>query len=183
MQFLPARQFLPDGLNRPRRFTPSADSTSAEPQELLTLLFPCFTTGMPAPAATSADAVLILKVHVPSPPVPQVSTRVFRTDGVTVTALRRITRANAAISSGVSPFMRSATRNAPIWDWAAVPSMMHPHHLLCIPGREVPPLNEVGDGFLQVHENTPCGFRKFLMIRSPSGERILSGWNWTPQMG
>ena len=62
------------------RFTPSADSTSAEPQVLLTLRFPCFTTGIPAPAATSADAVLILNVCVPSPPVPQVSTSDFLCD-------------------------------------------------------------------------------------------------------
>ena len=60
------------------RFTPSAERTSAEPHVLLTLRFPCLTTGIPAPAATNAAAVLILNVCVPSPPVPQVSTSGFR---------------------------------------------------------------------------------------------------------
>ena len=77
----------------------------------VTLRFPCFTTRIPAPAATSADAVLMLNVCVPSPPLPQVSTSVFP-GGRTVTACRRITPANAAISSA-SSFIRRAVQKCP----------------------------------------------------------------------
>ena len=54
--------------------TPSASSTSAEPHLLLTERFPCLAIATPAPAATNAAAVEILKVFTLSPPVPQVST-------------------------------------------------------------------------------------------------------------
>ncbi len=104
--------------------TPSAASTSADPHRLLTPRLPCLTTGTPAPAATNAAAVLMLKVCAPSPPVPQVSTSVPATCGLTRTACARITRANAAISSGVSPFIRSPARNPPICACVACPVMI-----------------------------------------------------------
>ncbi len=56
------------------RFTPSASSTSALPDLLDTERPPCFATFAPAAAATSAEAVEMLKVWAASPPVPQVST-------------------------------------------------------------------------------------------------------------
>ena len=44
------------------KLTPSEARTSAEPLELETLRFPCLATETPAPAATIAVAVLMLKV-------------------------------------------------------------------------------------------------------------------------
>jgi hypothetical protein len=56
------------------KFTPSASSTSAEPQRELMERLPCLATRTPAPATTNAVQVETLKVPVASPPVPQVST-------------------------------------------------------------------------------------------------------------
>ena len=55
-------------------FTPRHSNTSAAPLLLEIALLPCFAIGTPAPAATKADVVEILKVFVPSPPVPTKST-------------------------------------------------------------------------------------------------------------
>ena len=54
-------------------FTPQASNTSAEPHREETDRLPCFTTGRPQAAATTAAAVEILSVPWPSPPVPQQS--------------------------------------------------------------------------------------------------------------
>ena len=54
---------------------PRASSTSALPEELVTERPPCFATRPPAAATTKAEAVEILNVFLPSPPVPQVSMR------------------------------------------------------------------------------------------------------------
>ena len=58
--------------------TERASITSAEPHLEVTLRFPCLATRTPAPAATRAVAVEMLKVPLASPPVPQVSTRASR---------------------------------------------------------------------------------------------------------
>src|SRR2546426_11549168 len=52
--------------------TPSASSTSAEPHLDVNDRLPCLATTAPAPAATNAAAVEILKVETAPPPVPQV---------------------------------------------------------------------------------------------------------------
>src|SRR3990167_7930715 len=57
------------------RLTPAASITSALPDLLDTERLPCLATLPPAAATTKAEAVEILKVCTPSPPVPQVSTR------------------------------------------------------------------------------------------------------------
>src|SRR5699024_8735893 len=91
--------------------TPNSESTSELPVLLVTLLLPCFATVTSAPARTNADAVEILKLCEPSPPVPQLS--------ITLVIVRLIgsafslsTPTSAAISSTVSPFAFSAIRNA-----------------------------------------------------------------------
>ena len=77
---------------------------------------------MPQPATTSAEQVEIFSVPLPSPPVPTISMAL--SGAVMPSALARITRAAAAISSTVSPRSRSAIRNAPIWAGVASPDMM-----------------------------------------------------------
>ena len=57
------------------RPTPSASSTSAEPQEDDAARLPCLTTRTPAPATTIAAIVEMLTVWARSPPVPTMSTR------------------------------------------------------------------------------------------------------------
>jgi len=122
--------------------TPRASSTSAEPHLLLTARLPCFTTGAPAPAATIAAAVLMLNVNAPSPPVPQVSTRVPSTRGEIVTACSSRTLQNAAISSGVSPLSLRAARKAPAWAAVAPPVARRPIACRAISGeRALPPVN------------------------------------------
>ncbi len=56
---------------------PRASSTSAEPHFEVRPRLPCLATLTPAAAATRAEAVEMLKVPWPSPPVPQVSTNCF----------------------------------------------------------------------------------------------------------
>ena len=92
--------------------TPSASSTSADPDLLVLERLPCLATAQPDAAATSAAAVEMLNVEGP-PPVPAVSTRSPRSDS-TCAARRRIVRASPTSSATVSPFARSATRKAPV---------------------------------------------------------------------
>ena len=80
-------------------------------------------TDAPAPAATSAAAVEMLKVLQPSPPVPQLSTSGAR-DVTTRSACARIVPAAATTTSTVSPRVRSAARNAPTRAGDAAPVMI-----------------------------------------------------------
>jgi len=92
---------------------PSASRTSADPDTEETARFPCFATAAPAAAATIAAVVEMLNVRPPSPPVPTTSTTSSRA-GNTSSTWARIASAQPAISSAVSPFALSATRNPPI---------------------------------------------------------------------
>src|SRR5512136_336640 len=103
--------------------TPMASSTSALPQPLETARLPCLATVRPVAATTKAAVVEMLKVLRPSPPVPQVSTMTGERASMRV-ALRRMTRAAPVTSAMVSPFMRRAVMNAPIWAGVAFPSMI-----------------------------------------------------------
>ena len=84
--------------------------------------FPCLATAQPAPAATRAAAVEMLKVDGP-PPVPAVSTRSSR-PASTPAARRRIVRARPASSATVSPLERSAIRKAAVCTSLERPSMI-----------------------------------------------------------
>ena len=90
------------------RLAPSAVSTSAAPHFDETLRLPCFATFTPAAATTKDEQVDMLNEHDLSPPVPTMS----MLSDVTVqgSATCRITSAEAAISSTVSPLRRSAVR-------------------------------------------------------------------------
>ena len=66
-------QALPDDRKVRSILTPSAVSTSAEPDFEESARLPCLATGTPQPATTSALAVEMLKLPEESPPVPQVS--------------------------------------------------------------------------------------------------------------
>src|SRR5262245_36329181 len=115
------------------RLTPSASTTSADPQRLETDRLPCFATFRPAPATTNAVAVDTLNVPDASPPVPAVSISISRSVPAravptsprvrTRTALSRMTSARPMSSSTVSPFMRSAVRKAATWTEVAAPDM------------------------------------------------------------
>ena len=116
------------------RLMPSVSTTSAEPQSEETERLPCLATLRPAPATTNAVAVETLNVPVASPPVPQVSISISRSVPLSPatssprarmrTTFWRITCAKPISSSTVSPFMRSAVRNAPICAPVAAPDMM-----------------------------------------------------------
>ena len=95
---------------------PSASSTSALPQREDIARLPCLATTTPQPAATKAAAVLTLKVSAASPPVPTTS-MIRSMPGTTMrTTFSRRARTKPVISSGVSPFMRSAVNSAAIWE-------------------------------------------------------------------
>ena len=105
-----------------KMFTPRASKTSALPVEPDMARLPCLATCTPAPATTNAAAVEMLNHSLPLPPVPHVST--VSTPGLTCRETSRITDAMPAISSGVSPFMRSAVTNEPNWASVASPPMI-----------------------------------------------------------
>ncbi len=106
------------------RLSPITSRRSALPHRLVTDLFPCLATGIPAPAATKAAIVLILKVLILSPPVPHVSTKVPFTFGWIWWQYLRIVDANAVISSMVSPLILRAVRKEAIWASVALPDMI-----------------------------------------------------------
>ena len=91
--------------------TPRASSTSAAPQLPEAARLPCLAMRTPAPAATSAAAVEMLKVLLPSPPVPTESTTVPSTR--TLRENSRMTVAMPAISPVDSPLSRRAVRKEP----------------------------------------------------------------------
>src|SRR3972149_851897 len=101
--------------------TPSARSTSALPLLEDTDLLPSLATGPPAAEETNAAAVDMLNVMEASPPVPHVS--ITSAGASTLVAFSRMTLAEPVISSTVSPFIRQATRSAPIWAGLAPPVM------------------------------------------------------------
>ena len=104
--------------------TPSASSTSAEPDRDVIARLPCFATGTPDAATMSAAAVEMLKVPEPSPPVPTTSTA--PAGASTCRTRSRIACAKPASSSTVSPRIRRATRRAASWDGVDSPSITAP---------------------------------------------------------
>src|SRR5512147_891557 len=56
------------------------------------------------------------------------------------------------------------------------------HHGRLLSG-EILPVDEAVYALLDIHDTTPAGKRKFPIMRSPSLERMLSGWNWMPSIG
>src|SRR5260221_265327 len=98
----------------PGMTTPSASSTSALPDCEVNERLPCLATRAPAPAATNAAAVEMLKVVTLPPPVPQVSTSGFPSFvGSRCIALRRA-RTAPTTSAAVSPRLLKPIRRADI---------------------------------------------------------------------
>ncbi|MCY1514013.1 hypothetical protein D9M68_485390 [compost metagenome] len=94
------------------RLAPRASSTSALPLEDEALRLPCLAIGTPAAAATNMAVVEILKVWLPSPPVPHMSSRSSGLGVTTGVANSRMTCAAAVISPMVSFFTRSPISRA-----------------------------------------------------------------------
>ena len=159
--------------------TPSAASTSALPHFEETARLPCLATRAPPAAATNAEAVEMLNVCDASPPVPQVSIK-RSCETSTRAARERSACAAPAISSGVSPFMRSATRSAAICAAGALPSSIASSAAAaCTRERWMPSTarricSRKGIAYIR---------RKLPSSVWPSGVRIDSGWNWTPITG
>ena len=102
--------------------TPSAVSTSAEPDFEERARLPCLATGTPQPATTSAAAVEMLKRARAVAAGAEVS---IAPGGASIgSALARMVRAAPVISSTVSPRTRSAIRKPPICDGVALPDMI-----------------------------------------------------------
>src|SRR3954469_1238546 len=99
--------------------TPSASSTSADPDDDDAARLPCLATGTPAAAATTAAIEEMLTVWAPSPPVPTMSTQSI--DSCTGVACASISAARPATSSADSPLARSATAKAATWTGVASP--------------------------------------------------------------
>ena len=104
--------------------TPRASSTSAEPAFEVIARLPCFATGTPAPATTSAAVVEMLSVPLPSPPVP--TTSIAPAGASTRDTRSRIAAANPASSSIVSPRIRRPISSAASCAGVASPSITAP---------------------------------------------------------
>src|SRR4051794_28326890 len=103
--------------------TPSASSTSAEPESPVAERLPCLATAHPWPAAISAAVVETLNVGRP-PPVPAVSISSSARSVATGVANARIVVANPTSSSIVSPLVRSATSTPAVSISDALPAMI-----------------------------------------------------------
>jgi len=104
---------------------PKDSSRSALPAAVLEIdRLPCLATCTPAPAATNAASVDMLKVPALSPPVPQVSSSgcPWGKSGCTFTAMSRMARARPTNSATAGPFIRIAIAKAAICAWLARPS-------------------------------------------------------------
>ena len=106
--------------------TPRASRTSADPHCDVKERLPCLATEAPAPAATNAAAVEMLKVDTVPPPVPHVSTRCAPCAS-TRTMAWRSARAAPAISSAVSPFTRRPMSKAASCTGVASPRITAPN--------------------------------------------------------
>src|SRR6185437_1772942 len=102
--------------------TPSAASTSAEPDFDDSARLPCLATGTPAPATRKAAQVEMLYDPEASPPVPTTSTA--SAGAVTPSILARMVVTAPVISSTVSPRTRSAINSPPICEGVASPDIM-----------------------------------------------------------
>mmetsp|Transcript_15118 Transcript_15118/g.38098 ORF Transcript_15118/g.38098 Transcript_15118/m.38098 type:complete len:215 (-) Transcript_15118:320-964(-) len=98
--------------------TPRASKTSADPQALLTERLPALATVQPQAEARTTEAVLMLMVSAPSPPVPTMS-KSFWPPRSTELQASFIAWTIPAISSGVSPFCRRSVRREPTWTSSA----------------------------------------------------------------
>ncbi len=104
--------------------TPSASSTSAEPDWDDAERLPCLTTRAPAPAATIAAIVEMFTDMERSPPVPTTSSsRPGTWIGV---AFSYIAATSPVISSTVSPLARRDTAKPAIWAGVASPERISP---------------------------------------------------------
>jgi len=104
--------------------TPSCSRTSALPHCVVNERLPCLAIRTPAPEASSAAAVEMLKVGTAPPPVPQVSTRSSAEATGRRTIAPRSARAAPVTSSAVSPFTRRPISSAAICEAVASPRMM-----------------------------------------------------------
>mmetsp|Transcript_23432 Transcript_23432/g.61572 ORF Transcript_23432/g.61572 Transcript_23432/m.61572 type:complete len:300 (+) Transcript_23432:256-1155(+) len=103
---------------------PSASSTSADPLDDEAARFPCLTTRAPAAATTKDAAVEMLKVFLPSPPVPTISTVGAPAGISTDKACPRIVSAIADTTSGVQRSRVSNVRKALVSTGEASPCII-----------------------------------------------------------
>src|SRR5215212_3353567 len=159
--------------------TPRPSKRSADPHFEVTERFPCLATRTPAPAMTNAAVVEMLNVPEPSPPVPQVSTT-NPSPGPTSTcsAWRRMADANPAISSIVSPRIRSAVRNAPIWAGVTAPVMIWSMAAADCSASSVPPSTTVRIASLMSRSRTNRSSPTLAISRR---DRQLSHWRPSSQ--
>ncbi len=115
--------------------TPSASSTSAEPQCELAARFPCLATSTPAPATTIALTVEMLNVPLRSPPVPTTSTA--GAGACTGFANPSMVRARPSTSSAVSPFVSQCHQEAANLPGGGLASHDPAHRLSGLVGVEV----------------------------------------------
>ncbi len=184
---------------------PSASSTSADPAREVIARLPCFATGTPAAATTRAAAVEMLKVPLPSPPVP--TTSMVPGGASTGTTRSRMAVAKPASSSTVSPRMRRPISRAASWAAVASPSITAPIARRASSSESVPPSTIVASAprtwslidrpplarpavakeplaaSRRDASPSPARRRKLASRCGPWGVSTLSGWNWTPSSG
>ena len=156
---------------------------------------PCLATVTPAPAATMAAAVEMLKVLAPSPPVPQVS-RITSASTSTFSASALMARAMPTISSrGLALDAQGAEEGGRL-GFAGTAAHDLEQHVAGLVLREVaarrqalkrraqhvirhgrPPRDAAGPAAL------PSIKRKLRSRSSPTAVSTLSGWNCTPWTG
>src|SRR6478609_209280 len=117
---------------------PRASSTSALPARLVAARLPCLATGTPAAEAIRAAPVDRLRLAEPSPPVPQVSSKIGKLWAPGLIPAR-IAAAAAAITLHVSlPVCRNAIRNAAMLAGLHAPANMASNTRRTVAGESPP---------------------------------------------
>ena len=158
--------------------TPSASSTSAEPDRPVAERLPCLATAQPAPAAISAAVVETLNVGRP-PPVPAVSTGRRGAGRAPAWRTRASCGARPTISVDRLPLRAQRDQHARGLDLGGVAGHdLGQHRRGLLRGEVLARRQRVDrlreDGVRQGSSRSSC---------LPSGVSTDSGWNWTPCAG
>ena len=163
---------------------PRASRTSALPEREDTPRLPCLATVAPAAAATNMEAVEMLKVWAPSPPVPTMSRKCGPPSTTTGVANSRITCAAAVISPMVSFLTRRPTRMAAVMAGDISPLMMR--RMICsISSWKISrcSMQRVSASWaVMVMPGLLQALRKLRSSAWPCSVRMDSGWNCTPSI-
>ena len=143
---------------------------------------PCLATAQPAPAATSAAAVEMLKVDGP-PPVPAVSTRSSRPASTVGGEPAHRPRQPDQLGDGLALRAQGDQEGAGLHLAGAALHDLVEHRRGVVGGQVRARADRVDRAGEDVVGHLRSIARKFARMSLPCGVSTDSGWNWTPSAG